>query len=149
MTCRHVAALARLIVFATALAMPVRSAAQRSAACPDAAQQYWEHFRSAALGSDVQLVANNTRFPFKVGGTLDSSPRKELSRQAFIRLFPRLLKTDPGLSPTPTTMRALVSETKRLPPASCNASGNQIRVGTWVFELKSEGWRFVEAFVDD
>jgi hypothetical protein len=93
---------------------------------------------------DTHLIADLSLFPFKLRGTLDDSEARELSREDFIKLFPAFLKTDPGLAPTPTTMKTFVKRNTKLAQSFCNASGNQIRVGTWVFELRPEGWRFNE-----
>lgn len=149
MTFRHVAIAAGQLAFIIVLGMHSASSAESPNACTNSAQQYWKTFRVAALKNNPPLVADLSRFPFKLRGTLDDSEVRELAREDFIKLFPKLLKTDPGLSPTATTMRAFVKATTRLSPSFCNSSGNQVRVGTWVFELESEGWRFVQAFVED
>jgi hypothetical protein len=117
--------------------------------CIDSAQQYWKAFRIAAIRSNLSAVANMSQFPFELRGTLDESNKRQVLYKEFIRLFPTLLKTDPGLSPTPTTMKSLLTTTTRLLPSFCNSYGNQFRVGTWVFQLTPEGWRFVQAFIDD
>lgn len=119
------------------------------AQCPETAQQYWTAFRTAALRGDRPAIADMSRFPFAVNGMLDESAKRRLGRKQFIAAYPALLKTDPGLSATPTTMKALLDDSPKLSPAFCNPAGNQFRVGTWVFELTPQGWRFVQAFVDE
>ena len=135
--------------FITLLGMHAAHTAESPNTCTESAQRYWKTFRVAALKSNTHLVADLSRFPFKLRGTLDDSEARELSREDFIKFFPILLKTDPGLTPTPTTMKAFVKTNTKLSQSFCNASGNQIRVGTWVFELGPDGWRFVQAFVED
>jgi hypothetical protein len=149
MSFRHVVTAVGRFALIVLLSLPSAHATESANTCPDSAQQYWKTFRVVALKGNPRLVADLSRFPFKLRGTLDDSVARELTREDFVRLFPTFLKTDPGLTPTATTMRAFVKATTKLSPAFCNASGNQIRVGAWVFELGSEGWRFVQAFVED
>jgi hypothetical protein len=118
-------------------------------ACPVAAQQYWKAFRGALLRGNITEVANATRFPFRVSGTLNQSDMRSIERSQFTGVLPALLNADPKMSSTPTTMMSLVKATPRLPPSFCSATGNQFRAGTWVFDLTAEGWRFSEGFVDE
>ncbi len=141
--------LSRRFVFIVLLGLQSLSAMAGGNACPETAQQYWKDFRISVLRGNLTAIANASRFPFVISGTLDESAKRRVDRKEFGRFFPALLKADPGLSPTPTTMRSLVKTTTRLPPSFCNSYGNQFRVGAWVFELTSERWRFVEGFVDD
>jgi hypothetical protein len=140
---------ARQVVFLMAVAMYITSVSAVAGTCPDHAQRYWQTFRAAALGSNLTAIVDLSYFPFETRGTLDDSPKRQINRQDFIKLFPQLLKTDPGLSPTPTTMKSLLKTSPRLSSSFCNLDANQFRVGTWVFELKPEGWRFIQAFVDE
>ena len=115
----------------------------------DSAQQYWRAFRLAAIQDKISIVADMISFPIEIRGVLDSSEHRQIARPEFIRLFPKLLKTDPGLAPTPTTMISLVNSTPQLSPSFFNSHRNQFRIGSWVFQLKPEGWRFVQAFIDE
>lgn len=117
--------------------------------CPDDAQKYWGTFRGAVLRGDMKAVSNATRFPFAINRTLDESEARNIDCKEFIKALPELLAVDPGLSPTPTTMKSFLKATPRLSQSSCNSYGNQFRVGTWVFELTPVGWLFVQAFVDE
>lgn len=119
------------------------------AQCPEGARAFWQSFREDALSGDPARIAARTRFPFQLGGTLDASGVKKVERTEFADLVPKLLAADPGLSPTPTTMRKLAAATTAPTPESCNGDGTQLRVGTWVFALTDQGWRFVQAYVDD
>lgn len=139
----------KLFVFVVLLGGHIDSATAAETVCTDSAQQYWKAFRQAVLQGKLSVVADLSRFPFELGGTLDNSERRHVLRKEFIRLFPSYLKADPGLSPAPTTMKSLLKVTAYLSPSFCNSYGNQFRVGTWVFELTPQGWRFVQAFVDD
>jgi hypothetical protein len=122
-------------------------AAEKS--CPDSAQKYWKHFRNAVLQQDMAEVTRLSRFPFEIGGTLDSSETKKVNPEEFTLLFATLLKTDPGLSPEPGTMESMTNKASNLPPSSCNGYGNQFRIGTWIFELTPGGWLFVKSFIED
>jgi len=116
-------------------------------ACPEDAQQYWKTFRISALQINRMEVANASRFPFVIHGTLDDSEKRNVGREEFVKLLPTLLKADPGLSPKITTMKSLIKDTTRLAPTHCKP--NQFRVGDWVFHLTPEGWRFVEAYIEN
>lgn len=117
-------------------------------ACTNSAQQYWAKFRGAVLESNVEAVANLTRFPFMVSsGMLDDERKnKSISRQEFIALYPQLLISDPGIKLTPTTMWDLINENKQLTPAFCTSGGGQFRVGDWVFRLKDNKWKFQQVY---
>lgn len=119
------------------------------AGCQASAQEYWEAFRTIALQQEPSTLATMSKFPFAVRGALDDSDKREVTREQFATIVPVLLETDPGVSPRPTTMKELLRTTTRLPPSSCNTSGNQFRVGAWVFQLTAEGWRFVQAIVEE
>lgn len=146
---RGVSILVSLFAFFVLLGLHSLSATGAACNCTDSAQQYWMAFRIAALRGNLQAVANMSRFPFELRGTLDESDTRQVLRDEFISHFPALLNTDPGLSPAQATMKSLIEATTLLSPSSCNSYGNQFRVGTWVFELTPEGWRFVQAFVDE
>ena len=149
MNLRKAYAVFSLCVLLMATGFYTTAASETSVSCPNSAQQYWEKFRGDVLGHNLPMITNQSQFPFELRGLLDESEKKQINRNDFIKVFPKLLSTDPGLSPTATTMKSLVITTSRLSPSFCNAYGNQFRVGTWVFELKPEGWRFVQAFIDD
>lgn len=139
----------KCFVFILLLGLQPLSAMASVNACPETAQEYWKAFRISVLRGNLTAIINATRFPFVISGTLDEGEKKHVERKEFGSFFPALLKADPGLSPTPTTMKSLVKSTTHLPPSFCNSYGNQFRVGAWAFELTSEGWRFVESFFDD
>ena len=160
---RHVFCQLVLVVTLVACDAPVSSNARVGAdywakedlknPCPESAQQYWKTFRSAVLKNDPNAVADMTHFPFLLSiGSLDHN-RKDiyLSRKEFIALFPRLLPTEQGVTETITTMKEYVKAASMIPKPSksCAADGGQFGVGNWIFWLKPEGWRFVQAGVDD
>ena len=140
-------ALASSLVFLSGLV--ACSPAAQANACPDNAQEYWKTWRAAAMQAETEVVANGTQFPFMVNGLLDENEKQQLARSEFKKQFPNLLKADLGLSATPSTMEALLKATPELSKSFCNANGNQFRVGAWVFHRSPEGWRFVQAFVDN
>jgi hypothetical protein len=115
--------------------------------CSESAQEYWAAFRTAVDQGDILTIANLSRFPFEVKGILDESDEREVLPEEFISLFPSLLEIDPGMAAAPTTMRHFVDENPYLSASFCNIHGNQFRVGAWVFELTSMGWRFSQAFL--
>lgn len=119
------------------------------AQCPEGARAFWHAFREDALSGDPARIAARTRFPFQLRGTLDASGTRKVEPRDFPKVVPKLLEADPGLAPTPSTMRKLAAATVTPAAESCNASGTQLRVGTWVFALTDQGWRFVQAYVDD
>jgi hypothetical protein len=136
-----------LIVFLiSAMSMSAMSAEN---SCPKSAQDYWTKFRKSVLNSNLVEVSRQSRFPFKIRGDLDSNEVKQLNRNEFILKLPDLLNTDPGLSAKPSTMRCLIKKTSSLNSFSCNARGNQFRIGTWLFDLTPDGWMFVRAFVEE
>lgn len=120
-----------------------------AAQCPEGARAFWQSFREDALSGDPVRIAARTRFPFQLRGTLDASGSRKVEPTDFPKIVPKLLEADPGLAPTPSTMRKLAAATVTPAAESCNASGTQLRVGSWVFALTDQGWRFVQAYVDD
>ncbi|MDR2208395.1 MAG: hypothetical protein LBE22_05430 [Azoarcus sp.] len=137
----------RLLVFVGLLGLQSIPARAGEDACPETAQQYWQKFRASVHQSNLIAITDVSYFPFVIHGTLDDSEKRSVDREEFIKIFPALLEADPGLSPAATTMKSLVETTLRLTPSHCKA--NQFRVGDWVFHLTSEGWRFVEAYIDN
>ena len=120
-----------------------------AAQCPEGARAFWQAFREDALSGDPARIAARTRFPFQLRGTLDASGTRKVEPRDFPKVVPKLLEADPGLAPTPSTMRKLAAATITPAAESCNASGTHLRVGSWVFALTDQGWRFVQAYVDD
>jgi hypothetical protein len=113
-------------------------------------------FRGAVIKNDLNAIAGMTQFPLEVWEARDNDEKEMVARVDFDRRFPELLNIDlgdqyqqPVLTPKPSSMKALVDATTRLPPSYCNAAGDQFRVGEWVFKSTSNGWRFAQAFVPD
>lgn len=138
-----------LVTILFVIAFMAGPAAAAPGECPQSAQVFWTSFRHAALKRGASEVSRYTVFPFQVAGTLDSSERREIDKSEFRKIFPSLLTTDPGLSPQPTTMRCLVKATLTLPARSCNESSKEFRIGSWLFQLTAEGWKFVRAYIED
>ena len=116
--------------------------------CPDNAQQFWKKFRHAVLQSDSPILTNMVQFPLEVRGTLDDSKASQINKDAFSKILPELLSTDPGLSAEPTTMNNYIQSVESLPASSCNMHGNQFRVGSWVFSEQNNRWLFTQAFIE-
>lgn len=138
-----------ILGFVSMAGLQATSAMAKGTSCRVGAQDYWKTFRAAALQENPSALAKLSRFPFYLKGALDESDTRQIPREKFADIVPVLLGTDPGLSPAPATMKDLVQATTRLSPSFCNTQGNQFRVGSWVFELTAEGWRFVRAFIDE
>ena len=139
---------ARAAAAAAFLTFIAAACAQAPGPCPANAQDYWAAFRTSTLNNQPAAIADLTRFPFTVTGVIDAGSR-EMNRAEFMSRWPALLIEDPGMTPQSSTMEAFVRATPTLRPSFCNGSGNQLRVGLWVFQLGTEGWRFVQAFVED
>ena len=123
--------------------------ARDPAPCGDGAQNFWHVFRAAALKGQTNTLADLSAFPFEVRGTLDEEAPRALTRKEFLERWPSLLSSDPGVSAKPTSMRAFIRTHERLAPSFCETGGWQFRVGNWVFQNRSDSWRFVQAFVED
>jgi hypothetical protein len=117
--------------------------------CTTEAQTFWKEFRCAVLLEEHSRVAELSNFPFRVRGGLDDDAVKELGREQFLRIIPKLLETDAGVSAEVVSMRRLIKNTTELLGSFCNPHKNQFRVGVWVFSRTSESWLFTQAFVDD
>ena len=140
---------AAVILFASSIGgQPQAGSADSSGLCTAAAQAYWQQFRAAARRGSPQQLADLASFPFTLKPTLDGGVERQIGRDEFIEHFPALLAFDPGLAATPTTMRSMLDRHGRLASRFCNTKGNQFRVGAWLFKLKPEGWRFVQAGVE-
>lgn len=116
--------------------------------CPDEAQLFWMKFRSAVLNNDMLEIIAATRFPVKISQTLDDGEVTYITEK-FTEKFNNLLKADPGLYQSSTTMASLINGTPSILNGFCNSGGNQLYVGAWVFDLTPEGWRLVQVFVDE
>ena len=147
-TCALACALACAWLCAIGVAQPA-AAAHTAGPCTEAAQTYWKTFRQAVQRNDAVRLADLAAFPFDIKPTLDSTETRQVAREEFIRLVPGLLKTNPGLTANPTSMQRFTQTHRRLSASFCNAQGNQVRVGAWLFQLKPQGWRFVQAVVDE
>lgn len=136
----------RLIPLFAAMALGLTAAA-RAETCSAEAQAFWETFRATALDRPAQVLPL-TNFPFKTRGSLDSDPVVSVSKRQFPALFEQLLAKDPGLSTTPTTMRAYAKAHPQLSTLMCE-SDRRFRVGDWVFEQRHGKWSFVFAYTEE
>lgn len=137
-----------LFILATTIA--VTSTAKPPAyPCPDSAQKFWKEFRQAALQSDLPALSRMTRFPLPIYGILGDSPIKQISQNEFSNILPELMATDPGMSEKPSSMKIYIQDIESLPPISCNESGEQIRVGSWLFILTDNKWLLTRAYLEE
>jgi hypothetical protein len=120
-------------------------------ACTADAQQFWKRFRIAVLENNPSGVADLTQFPFIVSSGIVDTDRKNTSiqRTEFIKRYPQLLSQDPGLKIEPSTMLDLIKTSEQLKESFCASDGEQFRAGDWVFQVKSQNWRFVQVYVGD
>jgi hypothetical protein len=137
------------IVALTAIGCVLFVSVSAAGECPESAQRFWKVFRQMVLKKDDRAIVAKTRFPFQIKGTLDSSGVRQVRKAEFSSTIPTLLATDPGLSPEPSTMEKLIKKTAKLPPNACDASGNEFRIGTWVFQNSSNRWQFVRGYVEE
>lgn len=149
MTGRKISIILNMCVLFVLVGLNTLPAMSTQSPCSKSAQQYWATFRIAVNQGDLSTIVSLTRFPFEVMGITDESEKRKVLPEEFILLFPSLLKIDPGISVAPTTMRHFVNTNAYLSATFCNTHGNQFRVGAWVFELTSMGWRFSQAFFDE
>ena len=118
-------------------------------ACPESAQQFWKTFRQAALANDTEKLSELTQFPLHIRGTLDDSPAKNINKSEFKKLLPAILGADPGMTEEPSTMTKYIQGFEKLSVNFCNPSGDQIRIGNWVFVQNNKTWRLVKAYIEE
>ena len=70
------------------------SATAAASSCPDNAQAYWKMFRIDALQGKSAKVANATRFPFAINGTLDEGEKRLIDREPARNLHHNQVATD-------------------------------------------------------
>jgi hypothetical protein len=108
---------------------------------------YWRELRPALLAANAESVARLTRFPFTVRGELDDDPMQSIERPAFPSILGQLLAQDVGLSPEPEPLSRYLKRVDTVPPSA--VTGTAARVASMQFELGSDGWRFVGAYLGE
>jgi hypothetical protein len=140
----------RLVVITSLLGGALTGQATGAEAqCPDSANKFWKAFRQTVINGEKNKVVKSVKFPFEIRGTLDTSDKRKVNKEAFLATFQLLTATDPGLAPQRSTMANLIKSTPKLGANSCSPSGDEFTVGTWDFVLTAKGWRFVRAFIED
>ncbi len=76
---------------------------------------------------------------------MDDDPWIPRDSAAVITILDSLLTTDPGLGKE-STMRAMVIATDTANLAR-QIAGGELRVGSFVFEVRDGRWRFVKAYL--
>jgi hypothetical protein len=136
-----------VLLFALSLGGSFAGSTQDETAAKDF-QAFWTEFRQAVMANDKEKLASMTRFPFKTRGTMDSDPVKKHAKEAFLNILDKLLRSDPGLSAEPETMRQLIERqttvTSKEAPTKSSA-----RIGDFVFEKAQGKWLFTMAFWDE
>jgi hypothetical protein len=107
-------------------------------------QKFWTEFRRAALKKDVDRVSSMTAFPFETKGSLDENPIRSHDAGAFRAIFSKLLDMDTGLSAKRESMLQYI---ERKPTVA--STGDQTRVGQFVFEKRQGKWAFVMAYLEE
>jgi len=149
MTCGSLHRIFSLSTLLVIITIPTACFAKTNSHCPDNAQQFWKEFRTAAMQSNVKKIANMVQFPLEVRGTMDDSPSRQMKRDKFKNILPKLLATDPGMSAIPGTMKSYIQNIETVQKKACNKHGNQFRIGTWVFVKKNADWLLVQAFIEE
>jgi len=149
MTCGSLRKIINQFILIIAITLPAACLAQPANTCPNSAQKFWTKFRQAVLQSNSSELTSMVQFPLEVRGTLDDSKPRKIIKDGFNKILPELLATDPGLSAEPTTMGKYIQGVETLSVSSCNKHGNQFRVGSWVFVMKNNKWKFVQAFIEE
>lgn len=106
---------------------------------------YWRELRPALLAANDESVARLTKFPFTVRGELDDDPVRSIERPAFPAILRQLLAQDVGLSPEPEPLSRYLKRVDTVPASA--VTGTAVRVASMQFELGSDGWRFVGAYL--
>lgn len=110
-------------------------------------QEFWSDFRSAVLADDKNKILSMTKFPFKTRGVSDDDPVVSHDKASFIRILPRLLDQDTGISVEPETMRDLIKRTIKVPKDKVNNDAWH-RIGDICFENEKGIWSFTFAYFD-
>jgi len=108
---------------------------------------FWNEFRSAVVKRDYQSIVKLTHFPFKTKGLLDDEGERVFDRHAFTDLLPKLLAQDTGMRAEPETMRSFIERTTSVD--NVDATGGEIYLGAFVFELIDDEWFFTRAYIGE
>ena len=106
--------------------------------------KFWTAFQKAVESENYQEILNLSKMPFETRGTMDEDPFIVLDQNAFLVNINAILKTDPGITASPTTQAKLVSQTKALK----DEGGGFARVGDLVFRKVNGQWKFTRAYID-
>ncbi len=123
-----------------------------TAGIPAALQSRWQAFRTAVLAGDNATLAQMTRFPLEVAGTLDSSGIQRIGQDRFAATLKKALDQDSGLSPRqPQTNRDLVQRTESLTqnPRRPTVTDDQARIGALVFSRIGNQWKLTRLYLED
>lgn len=126
---------------------PVSAATARAAVKHTDFASYWQEMRAALLSGSAEAVAPLAAFPFTVRGEMDDDPVRHVERAAFPTILRQLLAQDVGLSPEPEPLSKYLNRMTTVPPGA--VSGATARVASMQFALRSDGWRFVGAYLGD
>ena len=106
---------------------------------------FWTHFRDAITAPDTAAVLALTDRAFSTRGEMDDDPWVLRDSAAVVAMLDSLLTTDPGLG-RESTMRALVLATDTA-SLGRQVAGGELRVGSFVFEVREGRWRFSKAYL--
>ena len=115
--------------------------------CRASAQTFWESFRQAAATGDSAGLAELSRFPLQIEGTLDEE-LEPLARNAFESRVPGLLAADTGLKEDSYPQRQLVADTAQAPDVECLGAAGAFRVGSMAFERSDGAWHLVKIYME-
>ena len=115
--------------------------------------EYWIHFRQAIILGEPGKVASMTRFPFRVGGILDSDPVLMHDRKTFPRILARLLMqkiivVEGGNKMIEKTMLQHVQDKKSISAKDYNSPA-MVTVELFDFECINGKWLFAGAYLEE
>lgn len=117
------------------------------------AEEFWRRFRQAVIVGETGEVASMTKFPFRVGGILDSDQVVSYDRVTFPPILSKLLMQKilfvrEDYQIVETTMLRHIQDKKNLAPQDYK-SPSLIVVELFTFECRSGRWLFTEAFIEE
>lgn len=106
---------------------------------------FWTHFRHAIEARDTVALLALTDRTFATRGETDDDPWIQRDSAAVVAILDSLLNSDPGLG-RESSMRAMVLATNTTGLAR-QVAGGELRVGSFVFEVRDGRWRWVKAYL--
>ena len=106
---------------------------------------FWTHFRAAVSARDTAAILALTDRAFATRGEMDSDPWIPRDSAGVVTILDSLLTTDPGIG-RESTMLAMVAA-RSASEVTRDVVAGELRVGSFVFAMRGERWRFVRAYL--